>query len=239
MSQPIARGIQAAGAVNVWYRYNGPGGLLPVPSTIKIQDKDGARVTQIDTSARIRLCGFLLDQDFLKANPQVASSAVFPVLGGGGVAVTNNNRTGQLVLVCTKVSTPRTESGAMAPMEEVEGADGKYYDGIGITPDGDYKNSYDATLISQIQQAQLGGGDSYGATICVEFMFNGRKTSLEFQGCTVSSVEPITLSGIRPGTYPIAWNYLNWGATYFTTKVPTGGKDVEYMTVQPNADWTD
>lgn len=238
MSQPVIRGIQAAGAINIWYRYNGPEGKLPVPETIRLRDENGL-IKFIDTSNKIALCGFLLDQDFLDANPQVASSIVYPVLGGGGVAITNNNRTGQLTFICTKVSTPRSKTAAMAPMGHITAGDANSpWDGIGVAPQ--IENAYDATLISQIQQAQRGGGDSYGATIIVEFMFCGCKTSIEFQACTVGTVKPLTASGIKPGTYPIAWNYLNWIPSYYTEKATISqAADVNYATEALNKNWTE
>ena len=106
--QPIVRGIQAVGSVEVLYRYNSANNKLPVPTNLF-----KGIGTEIDTtSGGINVAGFRLDSEFLRANPQIATSLVVPILGGGGVALTNNNRSGTLVLNCSKVSTP-TDKGDM------------------------------------------------------------------------------------------------------------------------------
>ena len=119
--QPISRGIQAVGAVDIYYKYNG-GILYPPAASIRILDGDGNPVTSgIDTSEGIALAGFRLDGEFLRANPQIASSVIIPILGGGGVALTNNNRTGTLSINCTKVSTP--SSGTQPVIKDSEVAE--------------------------------------------------------------------------------------------------------------------
>ena len=109
--QPIIRGIQAVGSVQIKYFYNSNSGTdnegqLPIPNNFRFGALTGAQY--IDTKNGIQIAGFRLDSEFLRANPQIASSFVIPILGGGGVALTNNNRTGTLNLVCAKVSTPNT-----------------------------------------------------------------------------------------------------------------------------------
>ena len=214
--QPIIRGIQAVGAVDIYYKYNG-GILYPPADSIRILDGDGNPVTSgIDTSEGIALAGFRLDGEFLRANPQITSSVVIPILGGGGVALTNNNRTGTLSINCTKVSTP--SSGTHPVIKDGEGAEtenkdvtenlGAMLSSGGIGP----LNGavvYDMTLIAQIQQAQT-GGDDVGATICIVFKFNGMKTKVQFEGCTIATVDPVALTGNDAASYNVAINYLNW-----------------------------
>ena len=202
MGQPIIRGIQSVGAVDIYYRYESTNKKLPVPSSFKL----GTLTDQeIDTSNGISLSGFRLDEEFLRANPQIASSIVIPILGGGGVSVTNNNRTGALTLRSTKVSTPVAESGKTAV--------GSMASGQGFGPV-DGSEVFDAVFIAQLQQGQEGGGDSNGATICISFTFGGKKTLVQFEGCTVASVDPLALAGNNVADYNVVWNYLNWQVQY-------------------------
>ena len=96
MSQPIIRGIQAVGAVDIFYKYNSVDGVLNIPSSL-IKLGDGTNQS-VNTDTGIAVAGFRLDSEFLRAVQQIASSQVIPILGGGGVALTNNNRTGTLSL---------------------------------------------------------------------------------------------------------------------------------------------
>ena len=205
MGQPIIRGIQAVGAVDIYYRYNGKKDgkrVLPVPSSFKLGELSSA---EIDTDTGIRLAGFRLDEEFLRANPQIASSIVVPILGGGGVSVTNNNRTGSLTLRSTKVSTPVTEASKTGSMAS----------GQGLGPVDDSKGDvFDAVFIAQLQQGQEGGGDSNGADICIKFSFAGQITLVQFEGCTVASVDPLALAGNNVADYNVVWNYLNWRVAY-------------------------
>lgn len=209
IQQPIIRGIQSVGGVVIRYRYNSSDGLN-LPKLIKLNK--GSPTIPCGTGGSgtgISLAGFRLDSEFLRANPQIASSVVIPILGGGGVALTNNNRTGVLTLNCTKVSTP-----SVTP-----GGEGSIYtpgQGSSIGVDGGTdvaKDQYDAVFIAQAQQSQP-GGDSVGATICINFSFCGMVTKIQFEGCTVATVDPIGLSGNDAVNYSIAWNYLNWRVQY-------------------------
>ena len=74
-------------------------------------------------------------------------------------------------------------------------------------------NVYDMVFLAQAQQAAL-GGDSDGATLAVCFMFCGKKTIVQFEGCTVATVDPIGLAGNDAANYSIVWNYLNWRVRY-------------------------
>ena len=118
--QPIIRGIQAVGSVDISYKYNSSNGQLVFdPDIINIREKDAAatatsQYTAIDTSNFIHLAGFRLDSQFLQAAQQIASSAVIPILGGGGLALTNNNRTGALTINCTRVGVPQGGKAAVA-----------------------------------------------------------------------------------------------------------------------------
>ena len=200
LSQPIIRGIQAVGSVSIRYTYNSSSNVLKIPtSLIKIGDvADGDQ--EIDTAGGVAVAGFRLDGEFLRAIQQIASSIVIPILGGGGVALTNNNRTGTLNINCTKVSTP-------SPSQATGGAVGAMYKGPGIGPDQD--NVYDLVFLAQVQQAQP-GGDSVGATLDVGFSFCGLNTVVQFQGCTIASVDPLGLAGNDAPNYGVSINYLNW-----------------------------
>ena len=205
MSQPIIRGIQAVGAVDIIYGYNGNGGkLLLPPSLMKLGT---AQSSTIDTSGGVPVCGFRLDGEFLRAVQQIASSVQVPILGGGAVALTNNNRSGTLNINCTKVSTPTedaaTGGGVGAMYKPASGA------AIGANAD----NVYDLTFLAQVQQGQP-GGDSEGATIKVVFKFCGLTTTISFEGCTIASVDPVGLAGNDAVNYGVSINYLNWTAVY-------------------------
>lgn len=205
--QPIIRGIQNVGSVQILYRYNSSDYHLPLTDMIKLRTGQDAKGDYIDTTDEgIPIAGFRLDSEFLRANPQIASSFVIPILGGGGVALTNNNRTGTLNLVCARVSAPTQDtSAAIGSMIKENGQ------GIGVS--GQFENEqadyYDFVTIAQIQQAQP-GGDSVGARIRIKFSFCGVLTTLTFEGCTIATVDPIGLAGNDAVNYSIAVNYLNW-----------------------------
>lgn len=215
--QPIIRGIQAVGSVQLKYFYNTTSGDLPIPNCMKFGSISGD-AAKIATANGIQIAGFRLDSEFLRANPQIASSFVIPILGGGGVALTNNNRTGTLNLVCTKVSTPNTTAGAapemLASMHTPTGS------AIGVKRG--TKNAttpyYDMVTIAQIQQGQ-DGGDSVGSTILIGFEFCEQLTLLQFEGCTIATVDPIGLAGNDAVNYNIVINYLNWQVSYGATSV--------------------
>lgn len=197
--QPIIRGIQAVGAVDIKYGYNGNGGKLVLPSTMRLGNN---ATTEIDTAGGVSVSGFRLDGEFLRAVQQIATSVQIPILGGGAVALTNNNRSGTLNINATKVSTPTVDSargGAVGAMYRPEGA--------AMGPNAD--NIYDLVFLAQVQQGQE-GGDSEGATFKVMFDFCGLTTTVSFEGCTIASVDPIGLAGNDAVNYNVAINYLNW-----------------------------
>lgn len=204
MAQPIIRGIQAVGAVTIKYFYNSTNGILPIPTSV-MRIANSTELKEINTENGIEIAGFRLDGEFLRAVQQIASSVVIPILGGGGVALTNNNRTGTLNITATRVSTPSDNT-----KNTITGAMHKDTKGIGPKSAGEV---YDLTFIAQIQQAQE-GGDSVGARIQVGFDFCGKSTTIEFQGCTIASVDPIGLAGNDAANYNISINYLNWTANY-------------------------
>lgn len=198
MAQPIIRGIQAVGAVDIKYQYNGENNKLTLPSSI-MRLGGNASDTEIDTSGFVSISGFRLDGEFLRAVQQIASSVQIPILGGGAVALTNNNRSGSLSINATRVSTPDTADGSMLKDK-------------GMGPIGDAK-VYDLTFIAQAQQAQV-GGDDVGATIQVIFKFCGLYTVIQFEGCTIANVDPVGLSGNDAVNYNVQINYLNWTVNY-------------------------
>lgn len=209
--QPIIRGIQAVGAVDIIYHYNSSDGKLTLPSTIKLNTKDGGTVSgddaKIDTSNGVSVCGFRLDGEFLRAVQQIASSVQIPILGGGAVALTNNNRSGSLSINCTKVSTPNGDGSASAPF----GAMYKPESSAAIGSDD--PKAYDLVFLAQAQQAQP-GGDSVGATISVIYEFCGLRTVVSFEGCTIANVDPIGFAGNDAVNYNVGINYLNWTVEY-------------------------
>ena len=225
--QPIIRGIQAVGAVDIKYRYNSADGKLTLPTGLMrlgtSADKDN---NTIDTSAGVDVAGFRLDGEFLRAVQQIASSVQVPILGGGAVALTNNNRSGTLSINATKTSTPQPGNG----VPEVKDKDGNVITAavpgtktVGqmvrngtLGPDRD--NVYDLVFLAQAQQGQL-GGDSVGATIQVIFAFCGLNTIISFEGCTIASVDPLGLAGNDAVNYNVQINYLNWTCEYSTDQV--------------------
>lgn len=210
MSQPIIRGIQAVGAVDIIYHYNGNDGKLTLPSTIRLNSNDGGApgdTTEIDTTSGVSVCGFRLDGEFVRAVQQIASSAQIPILGGGAVALTNNNRSGSLSINCTKVSTPNGTGTSDTPL----GAMYKPTDGAAIGTDD--PKAYDLVFLAQAQQAQK-GGDSSGSTISIIYMFCGLKTVISFEGCTIANVDPVGFSGNDAVNYNVQINYLNWTVEY-------------------------
>ena len=220
--QPIIRGIEAVGSVFVQYRYNK--GQMTLPSGVMQIGDDTAEgnntIKFVDDSGNpsfVDVAGFRLDSNFLRANPQIASSFMIPILGGGAIALTNNNRSGTLNINCTRVSTPTpgngvtaNEASGIAGAENTEKTVGRMYKdaGMAIGPLGGAV-VYDLVLLAQAQQAQE-GGDSVGSTIRVGFEFCGLNTVLEFQGCTIASVDPIGLAGNDAVDYGVQINYLNW-----------------------------
>ena len=228
MSQPIIRGIQAVGAVDIIYHYNSPTGVLKLPSTIRLNDNDGGDVEngEINTSAGVSVCGFRLDGEFLRAVQQIASSVQIPILGGGAVALTNNNRSGSLSINCTKVSTPNGSASSDNPY----GAMYKPANSAAIGTDD--PRAYDLVFLAQVQQAQP-GGDSVGATLSVIFEFCGLRTVISFEGCTIASVDPIGLAGNDAVNYNVGINYLNWTVEY---NKPTGNATTQSMWVSKTGD---
>lgn len=206
--QPIIRGIQAVGGVDILYRYNSADNKLKVPKAFH-----AGNVTAIDTTDGIAIAGFRLDGEFLRAVQQIASSVVIPILGGGGVALVNNNRTGTLNINATRVSTPDLSATG----------GGKMLKGTGFGPVAADANVYDLTFIAQLQQGQ-DGGDSVGSTIAICFDFCGKTTVIQFDGCTIASVDPVGLSGNDAVNYNVAINYLTWDCYY---DVETAGIQVE------------
>lgn len=213
MSQPIIRGIQAVGAIDVIYRYNSADGKLKLPSTIRLNNNEGAGndTQEIDTGSSVSVCGYRLDGEFLRAVQQIASSIQIPILGGGAIALTNNNRSGTLNINCTKVSTPNGSGTSDNPL-------GAMYKPEGAAIGSDDPRAYDLVFLAQAQQAQA-GGDSVGATISVAFTFCGLRTVISFEGCTIASVDPLGLNGNDAVNYNVSINYLNWTVEY---NKPTG-----------------
>ena len=206
MGQPIIRGIQAVGGVDILYTYNGKNNELALPTSIKLNKNTGEanNNTKLKLKA-VKVAGFRLDGEFLRAVQQIASSVVIPILGGGGIALTNNNRTGTLNINATKVSTPDgTSTTALGSMYTPTGS------AIGVVGN---DTVYDLVFLAQAQQA-VPGGDSVGSTISVVFDFCQQRTVITFEGCTIASVDPIGLSGNDAVNYNVSINYLNWSIEY-------------------------
>ena len=220
MSQPIIRGIQAVGAVNIKYGYNGNGGKLVLNK--EVMKLGGLKNATIDTKGGIDVAGFRLDGEFLRAVQQIASSVQVPILGGGAVALTNNNRSGTLSINCTKTSTP-------TPEKTTGGAVGAMYRPVGAAIGPNRNKVYDLVFLAQVQQSQ-DGGDSEGATIKVIFDFCGLTTTISCEGCTIASVDPIGLAGNDAVNYNVSINYLNW-TTEISKAKGTEGNDLTQFVV--------
>lgn len=208
--QPIIRGVQAVGKVQLLYKYlkpdsSGEAFELPIPDSFTFGDlAKGSSIAIPD--AGIPVAGFRLDSEFIRANPQIASSFVIPLLGGGGIALTNNNRTGVLNIVCAKVAVPNLDASSGAGAVKLKPATASQAGVFGDTTTTGY---YDMVTLAQLQQAQ-DGGDSYGANITLGFEFAGIETSLTFHMCTIATVDPVGVAGNDAVNYAIAINYLNW-----------------------------
>lgn len=227
MSQPIIRGIQAVGAVDIKYQYNSTDHKLILPTgSIRINNETGAEQKTIDTTGFISVAGFRLDGEFLRAVQQIASSVQIPILGGGAIALTNNNRSGTLSINATRVSTPAPGEvysddvyDESTPPNLIHKAGDLKSTGVGAMLQGSgvgpitSEPTYDLTFLAQVQQAQA-GGDSVGATIQVCFAFCGLYTVIQFEGCTIANVDPVGLSGNDAVNYNVAINYLNWTVNY-------------------------
>lgn len=221
MSQPIIRGIQAVGAVGILYGYNGNGGLLKLPSDVmKLGDQAD---TTIDTKGGVPVAGFRINGEFLRAVQQIASSVQVPILGGGAVALTNNNRSGTLNINCTKTSTP-TPDGSSS--NNPAGTMYRPNTGAAIGPNRD--GVYDLVFLAQVQQAQP-GGDSEGATIKVLFDFCGLTTTISFEGCTIASVDPVGLAGNDAVNYNVSINFLNWTTEISKSKGTVGSDLTQFV----------
>lgn len=69
--------------------------------------------------------------------------------------------------------------------------------------------SGDIVAIASAQRA-VSGGDSIGATITVQFAFNGVTYSIKFYNCTVAQCKPVTLAGNDAPDYQVRFNYSHW-----------------------------
>jgi hypothetical protein len=219
MAQPIIRGIQAVGAVDIKYEYNSGDHKLHLNTDVMRLSGEASQYNVIETAGGVPIAGFRLDGEFLRAVQQIASSIQVPILGGGAVALTNNNRSGTLNINCTKVSTPAAGATYDKDVVDEHGqivhhkgdliaeATGAMYHGGGLGPVN--AEAYDLVFMAQVQQSQP-GGDSVGSTITVDFMFCGLHTTIQFQGCTIASVDPLGLAGNDAPNYNVAINYLNW-----------------------------
>lgn len=220
--QPIIRGVQSVGRVQIKYCYLGKNTgddktskpyALPIPSSFTFKNGnseltgDAKRIITMP-AAGIPVAGFRLDAEFVRANPQIASSFTIPLLGGGGVSLTNNNRTGQLTLACTKVAVPNLDVSANGNDAVRLAAGENSVAGVRAVT-GQSDEYYDMVTLAQIQQAQ-DGGDSYGANISLGMEFAGVSTVLTFEMCTVASVDPIGIAGNDAVNYQVVFNYLNW-----------------------------
>ena len=202
MSQPIIRGVHAVGSVKVVYKYNGNNGKLMRPTNWGPED---AALESIDTGAAgVEVAGFRLDGEFIRAAQQIASSVTVPILGGGGVSLTNNNRTGTLTINSTRVSSPDVGQSAW------------HMSADNITTPDKAAQLYDLVLLAQWQQA-TDGGDSAGADIEISFDFMKKGTKILFQSCTVANVAPMVLSGNDVPNYNVEFNYLSWYATFLSS----------------------
>ena len=235
--QPIVRGIQAVGSVKVYYKYNG-GKLVLNSQAMRLGAQSSTTIdfsssgTGVDTNFGVQCTGFRLDGNFLDANQQVPSSSQIPLLGGGAVALTNNNRSGTLTINTTRVGsysatgengTEKTftydpdpsVSGDEETITYTSGASavGALERTSGLGPVDSSIPYYDLILLLQAQQG-VAGGDAWGSTITIVFAFNGSYTIVQFQGCTVASIKPLTLSGNDAADYAASINYLNWTVRY-------------------------
>lgn len=210
-TQPIIQGIEAVGSVSITYQYNAS--ELKIPSVMQLTNGSSS-TTKIDMSSAVECTGFRLDSTFLDANPQIASSFMIPMLGGGAVALTNNNRSGTLSINTTRVSLPTGSDGSMPVVGAKLSDDSSATSSVGLVASADtVSKAYDLTFLLQCQQA-ASGGDSVGSTLTIYFNMGSQTAVFQFLGCTVASIKPLALSGNDAVDYAAQINYLNWTVNY-------------------------
>jgi hypothetical protein len=154
----------------------------------------------------VALSGFKLNAEFISTAQTVPNSVLIPLLGGGSVQLTNDNKSGSISFAVTR--TAKTgESDDYISMTGV--------DDVGnpteITDAGNVDGTLGWDLVSlALQQINLQGIDSSGATISCSTSFNGVPFTLNLEGCTVVSCEPIRLAGNDVPTYNVVFNYHTW-----------------------------
>ena len=207
--QPIIQGIEAVGSVSIKYRYNSSDGYLPLNTDVmRINGKTVVPLgIETGNGDGVECTGFRLDSTFLDANPQIASSIMIPMLGGGAVALTNNNRSGTLTINTTRVSIPDGDNGGRIPNVS---SSAENYNALGVQGT---TEAYDLTVLLQAQQS-ASGGDSVGSTITIRFAMGSNTVTFQFLGCTVASIKPLALSGNDAVDYAASINYLNWTVNY-------------------------
>ena len=67
--------------------------------------------------------------------------------------------------------------------------------------------------IAALAWAQRASGDSTGATITVEWRFNGNTYKIQFNHCTVVDCPPLFLSGNDMPDYTVTYNYSDYRFT--------------------------
>lgn len=181
--------IQAVGSMSILYRYNRVGAAYPAGGLT------------------VALGGFKLNAEFISTQQAVPNSVIIPLLGGGSVQLTNDNKAGTITFAVTR--TAKTEDS-----DEYLGATGIGVDDEGnmVITDADApEGTLGVDLVSlALAQISVQGTDSAGATISCSTSFNGVDFTINFEGCTVATCEPMRLAGNDVPTYNVAFNYHTW-----------------------------
>lgn len=177
--------IQAVGTMSILYRYNRAG------------------YPEVGNGDTLALGGFKLNAEFLSTTQTVPNSVIIPLLGGGSVQLTNDNRSGTITFTVTRTAQTAESNGVLETTYLDD--DGNIQTG----PAPDVTIGVDLVSLA-LNQIALQGMDSSGCTLSCATSFNGVAFIINFEGCTVVSCEPLRLAGNDVPTYTVVFNYHRW-----------------------------
>lgn len=107
--------------------------------------------------------GFKLQSQFLDAENVVDNSVIIPILGGGSIQLTNNNLSGTITFVCTRVSDKVTDGDIVT----IAQAQVRTADSVGATIDISFpfngvifKLSFYKCTVKRVPPIKLAGNDA-------------------------------------------------------------------------------
>lgn len=181
--------IQAVGSMSILYKYNSPSEDDMYPGSGKI----------------CALGGFKLNAEFISTAQTVPNSVLVPLLGGGSVQLTNDNKSGTITFAVTRIGVIDQNNNNSLGVDTSGNL-------VEIAPsDAGSAGTQGVDLVDlALKQIARQGIESYGATITGSCSFNGVVMSINFEGCTVVSCEPLRLAGNDVPTYNVVFNYHQW-----------------------------